>query len=91
MNFDSKNRKRLTASANISLRERPKLQAAADARKQSVEQMLRAIYVEEVKRLLKPAGEFDSVDAIFEARKKREVQTTLQQKFDKRVDALLDR
>ncbi|MBI5819546.1 MAG: hypothetical protein HZA88_11220 [Verrucomicrobia bacterium] len=91
VNFDAKNRKRLTATANVSLRERPKLQAAADAKKQSVDQMLRAIYAEEVKRLLKPSGEFDSVDAIFVAKKEREVQTALQQKFDKRVDALLGR
>ncbi|MCX6899484.1 MAG: GDSL-type esterase/lipase family protein [Verrucomicrobia bacterium] len=91
VNFDAKNRKRLTANANVSLRERPKLQATADAKKQSVDQMLRAIYAEEVKRLLKPAGEFESVDAIFEAKKEREVQTALQQKFDKRVDALLGR
>lgn len=89
VNFDAKNRKRLTA--NVSLRERPKLQAAADAKKQSVDQMLRSIYAEEVKRLLKPSGEFDSVDAIFAAKKEREVQTALQQKFDKRVDALLGR
>jgi lysophospholipase L1-like esterase len=91
VNFDAKNRKRLTANANVSLRQRPQLQAIADARKLPVDQMLRAIYAEEVKRLLKPAGEFDSVDAIFEAKKEREVQTTLQQKFDKRVDALLGR
>ncbi len=89
--FNAKDRKRLTANVNVSLRERPKLQAAADAKKQTVDQMLRAIYAEEVKRLLKPAGEFDSVDAIFEAKKDREVQTALQQKFDKRVDALLVR
>ena len=90
-NFDAKNRKRLTANANVSLRERSKLQAVADARKQSVDQMLRAIYAEEVNHLLKPAGEFASVDAIFEAKKEREIQTALQQKFDQRVDALLGR
>ena len=91
VNFDAKNRKRLSANANVSLRERPKLQAIADTRKQPVEQMLRALYAEEVKRFLKPAGEFDSVDAIFETKKEREVQGALQQKFDKRVDALLGR
>ncbi|MFA6563342.1 MAG: GDSL-type esterase/lipase family protein [Verrucomicrobiia bacterium] len=91
VNFDAKNRKRLSTTANVSLRQRPKLQAAADAKKQSVEQMLRAIYAEEVKRLLKPAGEFNSVDAIFEAKKEKEVQAALQQKFDKHVEALLGR
>ncbi|MCX6906428.1 MAG: GDSL-type esterase/lipase family protein [Verrucomicrobia bacterium] len=91
VNFDAKNRKRITAAANVSLRGRPKLQAAADAKKQSVDQMLLALYAEEVKRLLKPAGEFDSVDAIFEAKKEKEVQAALQRQFDKRVDALLGR
>lgn len=91
VNFDAKNRRRLTATVNVTLRDRPKLQAAADAKRQSVDQLLRAIYTEEVKRLLKPAGEFDSVDAIFEAKKEREAQSALQQKFDKRVDALLGR
>lgn len=91
VNFDTQNRKRLTATANVSLRERAKLQAAAAARKQSVDQLLRAIYAEEVKRLLKPAGEFDSVDAIFEVKKEKEVQVALQRQFGKRVDMLLDR
>jgi len=89
--FDTKSRKRLTATANVSLRDRPKLQTAADAKKLSADQLLRAIYAEEVKRLLKPAGEFDSVDAIFEAKKERDVQSMLQQRFDKSVDALLGR
>jgi hypothetical protein len=87
--FDTRNKKRLTATANVSLRDRPKLQAAADTRKQSVDQMLRMIYAEEVKCLLKPTGEFDSVEAIFEAKKDKEAQAALQQKFDKRVNALL--
>jgi hypothetical protein len=51
--------------------------------------MANGIYADEVKKILKPAGEYESAEAIFEAKKDKELQSILQQKFGKRVDEML--
>ncbi len=51
--------------------------------------MLQTIFAEEVRKFLKPAGEFVSVQTIFEAGAEKRVQAELQRKFTARVRELL--
>ena len=87
--FDAGQGKAFQATAKLSLRQREQLTAQVAKSGKSLDAVLSAAYAEEVKALLKPAGEFESAAAIFEAKKNNDVQAKLQTKLDQRVEAML--
>jgi lysophospholipase L1-like esterase len=87
--FDAGKGKSLKASYKLTLRQREQLQALAVKESQSLDEQLKAAYAADVKALLKPAGEYESAAAIFEAGKDKEVQTALQEKFNRRIEEML--
>jgi hypothetical protein len=87
--FDAGQGKSFQGTAKLSVRQREQLAAQATKSGKSLDAMLTAAYAEEVKALLKPAGEFESAAAIFEAKKNNDVQAKLQTKLDQRVEAML--
>ena len=87
--FDAGKGKSLKASVKTTLRQREQLQALAAKENQSLDDQLKAAYAADVKALLKPAGEYESAAAIFEAGKDKEVQAALQEKFSRRVEEML--
>jgi len=87
--FDAGKGKSLKASVKITLRQREALQARTAAGDKSIDEQLKAAYAADVKALLKPAGEYESAAAIFEAGKDKEVQAALQEKFSRRVEEML--
>lgn len=89
--FDAGQGKSLQATAKLTLRQRDQLAAQATKSGKSLDALLSAAYAEDVKALLKPAGEFENAAAIFAAKKDREVGTKLQEKLDQRVTELLKR
>lgn len=89
--FDAGQGKSLQATAKLTLRQRDQLAAQATKSGKSLDALLSAAYAEDVKALLKPAGEFENAAAIFAAKKEREVGTKLQDKLDQRVTELLKR
>ena len=89
--FDAGQGKSLQATAKLTLRQRDQLAAQATKSGKSLDALLSAAYAEDVKALLKPAGEFENAAAIFAAKKEREVGTKLQEKLDQRVTELLKR
>ena len=89
--FDAGAGKALKASHPVTLRQRAKLQALAAKENQTLEALLNAAYAGDVKALLQPAGEYESAAAIFTAKKEKEVQSALQQKFGKRVEEMLQK
>jgi lysophospholipase L1-like esterase len=89
--FDAGQGKSLQATAKLTLHQRDQLAAQATKSGKSLDALLSAAYAEDVKALLKPAGEFENAAAIFAAKKEREVGTKLQEKLDQRVTELLKR
>ncbi|MCX6904399.1 MAG: SGNH/GDSL hydrolase family protein [Verrucomicrobia bacterium] len=87
--YDAGKGKSLKASHKITLRQLERLQALASRENQSLDDLLKAAYAGEVKAVLKPAGEYESAEAIFQAGKDKDVQAQLQEKFSKRVEELL--
>ncbi len=87
--FDAGQGKSFQGTAKLSVRQREQLAAQAAKSGKSLDAMLTAAYAEEVKALLKPAGEFESAAAVFEGKQDKDVQAKLQTKFDQRVEALL--
>ena len=87
--FDAGKGKAFQASARISLRQQDKLKADAAKAGKSLDEILNAAYAADVKALLKPAGEYESTEAIFAAKKDKEVQAALEKKFAAHVEALL--
>jgi len=87
--FDAGKGKTLQATAKLSFKQREQLSARASKEGKSIEALLSAAYATEVKSLLKPAGEFETAMAIFEAKKEREVAGRLQEKLNQRVADLL--
>jgi hypothetical protein len=81
--------KSLQGTLNATIREREKLEALAAKEGKKVDEMLQVILAEEARKFLKPAGEFGSVAAIFDAGKDQEIQSALQEKFSQRARALL--
>ncbi|HEY5792236.1 MAG TPA: hypothetical protein VIS74_02995, partial [Chthoniobacterales bacterium] len=55
----------------------------------SVPQYLQSVYNKEVKELLKPAGSYENLDAIFEQKKDGEVLEALKLKMRARVEEFL--
>ena len=87
--FDAGAGKALKVSHAVTLRQRAKLQALAAKENQTLEALLNAAFAGDVKAILKPDGEYESAAAIFAAKKEKEVQSALQQKFGKRVEEML--
>lgn len=87
--FDAGKGKAFQASARVSPRQLEKLKADAAKTGKSLDEILNAAYAADVKALLKPAGEYESTEAIFAAKKDREVQAALEKKFAAHVEALL--
>ena len=83
------NQRSLKASWRITLRQREKLETYAAGEKKAVDALAQEIFDQELKALLKPAGEYASVDAIYEAKKNREAQAQLTERFGKRIAELL--
>lgn len=87
--FDAGKGQRLEVTCSLTLREHEKLQAAVAKESKPLSDLLNAALVADVKSLLKPVGEYENTAAIFAAKKEKEVQKLLQEKFQKRVEAML--
>lgn len=81
--------KPLAVSAALTLREQEQLEAVAVKQGRTLNELLQGLVTEEGKRLLKPSGEFATVQAIFEAKQEKEVRVTLQKRFRERLQELL--
>ena len=87
--FDAGKGKSFQASARVSLRQMEKLKADAAKAGKSLDEILNAAYAADVKALLKPAGDYENTEAIFAAKKDKEVQAALEKKFAAHVEELL--
>ncbi|MEI7732953.1 MAG: SGNH/GDSL hydrolase family protein [Verrucomicrobiota bacterium] len=87
--FDAGKGQRLEVAYPLTLRQREKLQTAVAKESKSLNDLLTAALVADVKSLLKPAGEYESAAAIFLAKKEKDVQKLLQEKFNQHVESLL--
>ncbi len=87
--FDAGGGKSFQVTHKLTLRQREQLAARAAKDGKPLDAVLNAAFAEEVKALLKPAGEYENAAAIFEAKKDREVSAKLQEKFSQRVEEML--
>ena len=87
--FDVGQGKSFQATHKLTMRQRDALVAQSQKEGKALDAVLNAAYAEDVKALLKPAGEFENAAAIFTEKKDRDVATKLQEKFSQRVEALL--
>ncbi len=87
--YDLGKGKSFQANARLSLRQLEQLKAHAAKQGKSLDEILNAAYAADVKAVFKPAGEFESAEALFAAKKDREVQAQLEKKFAAHVEALL--
>lgn len=70
----------------MTLREREKvLEAAKEAGKPTLMHWSKDMLAALMKNKVKPAGPYDSLDAIFDAGKEKEVQIELQKEFEQRI------
>ena len=87
--FDLGKGKALQATARVSPRQLEQLKAASAKAGKSLDEILNAAYAADAKAVFKPAGEYENADALFAAKKDKEVQAQLEKKFAAHVEALL--
>ncbi len=88
-NYDKGNGKMFLVRKLITIRQYERLQQMGAAKKQSTEELVGALHADNIASLIKPRGEIDSYDAIFERKLQEGLQPTLQASFGSDVDRLL--
>lgn len=89
LEYKSLGQRTLTGKLGVTLHEWELLERRAKDEKTTPTALVNAIYGEEIKKILKPAGEFENVNAIWTAKREQMVQVQLVAAVRQRITALL--
>jgi hypothetical protein len=82
-------KKVLAVQKAVSIGQYGVIEALAAKDNKTVSELLQGPFDDDVKALLKPTGDYETLDAIFDAHQERDVQSKLQTKFEQRITDLL--
>ncbi len=77
------------ASRKLTLRQRNQLEAQATQQGKTLDNVLNECLAGEARTLLRPTGDYESFEAVFQAGKEKQVEASLQEKFSRRIQEML--
>jgi lysophospholipase L1-like esterase len=88
-NYDKGMGKMFLVQKLLTIRQYEQLQQIAAKKKRSVHEMVRDLHANNIATYIKPRGEFETYDAIFEKKRQGELQPRLQAAFDRQIRQIL--